>query len=177
MAIAIDIGYQDLIGANPIFPDGLFVPGTAGVAVVVEEVDTAFRAPDGDGNLDMAVAVDIGGKSLEGVGERCTNGVVGLEIAGVAGVFISNNAAASGILAAGHCDVKLTIAGEVDGIAVRGTRGVGVDDMPEPGGTELVGVFIPSDEGDVGAGGENVGTAITGEVGAADGAGFSHFVV
>ena len=63
---------------------------------MVEEVDTAFRAPDGDGNFDMAIAVDIGGKSLEGVGERCTNGVVDPGIAGVAGVFIPNDAAACG---------------------------------------------------------------------------------
>ena len=86
---------------DPIFPDGLFVPEAAGVAVVVEEVDAAFRAPDGDDDFDLAV---------------------------------------------------------------------GVDDVLGPGGAGLAGVFVPGDEGDVGAGGENVGVAIAGKVGDADGA-------
>ena len=175
--MAVDIGYLDLIGANPIFYDGLFVPGIARVAVVMEEVDAAFRTPDGGDDFDLAVAVDIGGKSLEGVRERCADGVAGPGIAGVAGLFIPNDAATIGILAASHRDVELAIAGEVDGMAVGRTVNIGIDNVLGPGVAELTGVFVPGDEGDVGAGGENIGVAIAGKVGDADGAGFGHRVV
>ena len=185
-AVAVDVGGDDHVGVGPAVLEELHVPGTAGVAAVLEVGDAAGDVPGGCDDFDVAVVVEVGGDGFEGVGEAFTDYVLApFACGGLAVVFVPDDLVmlegdAGGVVgrehAESHDDVEVAIAVHVDGVAVDGLGGV-VDDVFDPGLVRGVArVFVPNDLIADAGGAEQIDVAVAVDVGGVDSTGLGDVV-